>query len=125
MQRSIAFEASSVAARVNLCCVAGRANFSTQKSSRRCRRQVITRADGFNNLINQLSEVVTNSPVNNLKKGIAKVQAGAYDEAAIKSQVDAYLSDNAVSFVLSCDLLLHLYANRLCCASELNFDNAS
>lgn len=48
-------------------------------------------------MINQLSEVVTNSPVNNLKKGIAKVQAGAYDEAATRAKVDAYLQDNAVS----------------------------
>ena len=55
------------------------------------------RADAVNNMINQLSEVVTNSPVNNLKKGIAKVQAGAYDEAATRAKVDAYLSDNAVS----------------------------
>ena len=109
MQRSTAFEASSLAVRITPC-VAGRASFSAQKSARRCRRPVITRADGFNNLINQLSEVVTNSPVNNLKKGIAKVQAGAYDEAAIKSQVDAYLSNNAVSFVLS--QLVHLFANR-------------
>ena len=52
-------------------------------------------------MINQLSEVVTNSPVNNLKKGIAKVQAGAYDEEAIKSKVDAYLRDNPVSFMHS------------------------
>ena len=64
----------------------------------RARVTAVPRADTFNNLINQLSEVVTNSPVNNLKKGIAKVQAGDYDEAAIKSQLNAYLSDNAVSF---------------------------
>lgn len=69
-----------------------------QKATRSCRRSVnVPRADAFNNMINQLSEVVTNSPVNNLKKGIAKVQAGAYDEAAIRAKVDAYLSDNAVS----------------------------
>lgn len=80
-----------------------------QKAIRSCRRSVIVpRADAFNNMINQLSEVVTNSPVNNLKKGIAKVQAGAYDEAATRAKVDAYLSDNAVSckFVsVGCSLL--------------------
>lgn len=44
-----------------------------------------------------VAEVVTNSPVNNLKKGIAKVQAGDYDRTAIKSKIDSYLTDNAVS----------------------------
>ncbi|KAL0038039.1 hypothetical protein WJX79_010780 [Trebouxia sp. C0005] len=39
---------------------------------------------------------VTNSPVNNLKKGIARVQAGDYDEAAIRSKVDNYLNANPV-----------------------------
>lgn len=57
----------------------------------------ITRADAFQNMINQLSEVVTNSPVNNLKKGIAKVQAGDYDKAAIRAKVNGYLSDHSVS----------------------------
>ncbi|DBA99895.1 hypothetical protein WJX77_003942 [Trebouxia sp. C0004] len=68
--------------------------------SRRCQRvnkhAQVARADGFQNLINQISEAVTNSPVNNLKKGIAKVQAGDYDEAAIKAKVDNYLNDNPV-----------------------------
>ena len=53
------------------------------------------------NMINQISEVVTNSPVNNLKKGIAKVQAGDYDVAAIESKVNGYLRDDAVSRSLS------------------------
>lgn len=62
------------------------------------RRQThVVRADGFQNLINQISEVVSQSPVNNLKKGIAKFQAGDYDEAGIRAKVDSYLNDNAVS----------------------------
>ena len=68
-----------------------------QRCKRVRRRAQVTRADGFQNLINQISEVVTNSPVNNLKKGIAKVQAGDYDEAAIRAKVDNYLNDNPVS----------------------------
>ncbi|DBB16626.1 hypothetical protein WJX82_010972 [Trebouxia sp. C0006] len=67
-----------------------------QRCQRVRRRAQVTRADGFQNLINQISEVVTNSPVNNLKKGIAKVQAGDYDEAAIRAKVDNYLNDNPV-----------------------------
>ena len=73
-----------------------------QNTARACRKPTsMPQADAFNNMINQLSEVVTNSPVNNLKKGIAKVQAGAYDEAATRAKVDAYLSDNAVSYSLN------------------------
>lgn len=72
-----------------------------QNTFRSCRLPAsMPRADTFNNMINQLSEVVTNSPVNNLKKGIAKVQAGAYDEAATRAKVDTYLSENAVSYIL-------------------------
>jgi hypothetical protein len=69
----------------------------SQRYQRVKRQAQVTRADGFQNLINQISEVVTNSPVNNLKKGIAKVQAGDYDEAAIRAKVDNYLNDNPVS----------------------------
>ena len=90
----------SLASSAHLALVApsfSRLNVRQQKTTRSCRlRANVPRADAFNNMINQLSEVVTNSPVNNLKKGIAKVQAGAYDEAATKAKVDAYLSDNAV-----------------------------
>lgn len=72
-----------------------------RQQSQRCQRvnrqAQVTRADGFQNLINQISEAVTNSPVNNLKKGIARVQAGDYDEAAIRSKVDNYLNANPVS----------------------------
>jgi len=59
----------------------------------------VTRANGLQNMINQLSEAVTNSPVNNLKKGIAKVQAGDYDETATRAKVDGYLKENPVSMV--------------------------
>ena len=79
----------------------GRALCNTKQSApfrqrRPAQQLTVTRADMFQNMINQLSEVVTNSPVNNLKKGIAKVQAGDYDEAAIKSKLDSYLKDNDV-----------------------------
>lgn len=72
---------------------------TASKPSRHYRIQrgsVSVRADGLQNMINSLSEVVTNSPVNNLKKGIAKVQAGDYDKAAIKSKIDDYLDKNGV-----------------------------
>lgn len=89
-----------------------------QKATRSCRRSVnVPRADAFNNMINQLSEVVTKSPVNNLKKGIAKVQAGAYDEAATRAKVDAYLSDNAVSckfFCVNCSVSTKLRGYLVC-----------
>lgn len=68
----------------------------SQRCQRVKRQTQVTRADGFQNLINQISEAVTNSPVNNLKKGIAKAQAGDYDEAAIRAKVDSYLNDNPV-----------------------------
>ena len=69
----------------------------SQRCQRVKRQTQVTRADGFQNLINQISEAVTNSPVNNLKKGIAKAQAGDYDEAAIRAKVESYLNDNPVS----------------------------
>ena len=54
-----------------------------------------------------VAEVVTNSPVNNLKKGIAKVQAGDFDRSAIQSKIDGYLNDNGVSWAInSCTLSL-------------------
>ena len=91
-------------ARTRLVPLSTRSATRKQNTARSCRRPAsMPRADAFNNMINQLSEVVTNSPVNNLKKGIAKVQAGAYDEAATRAKVDAYLSDNAVSYMpVSC-----------------------
>lgn len=83
-----------------------------RQQSQRCqhvnRQAQVTRADGFQNLINRISEAVTNSPVNNLKKRIAKVQAGDYDEAATRAKVDNYLNDNPVS---TCETRCYSFAD--------------
>lgn len=48
-------------------------------------------------LINKFSVAVTNfSPANAVKKAIANLQAGQYDEAAVMAKVDKYIEDNKV-----------------------------
>ena len=39
-----------------------------------------------------------NSPAATFKKGLAKMQAGDYDETAIKAKLDSYISEPAVMF---------------------------
>ena len=43
--------------------------------------------------INGLQEAMQESPVATLKKGFAKLQAGSYDEAAVKAKLEAQISD--------------------------------
>ena len=43
--------------------------------------------------INGLQEAMQESPVATLKKGFAKMQAGEYDEAAVKAKLEAQISD--------------------------------
>ena len=43
--------------------------------------------------INGLQEAMQESPVATLKKGFAKLQAGDYDEAAVKAKLEAQISD--------------------------------
>jgi len=46
--------------------------------------------------INSLTVALKNSPINEGKKKLAIMQAGSYDEAAVKAKLDAYIKDNAV-----------------------------
>ena len=48
--------------------------------------------------INALQEAIQSSPAAKFKKGLAKLQAGDYDEAAVKTQLDGYISKPAVMF---------------------------
>ena len=43
--------------------------------------------------INGLQEAMQESPVATLKKGFAKLQAGSYEEAAVKAKLEAQISD--------------------------------
>lgn len=46
--------------------------------------------------VNWLSQSVQQSPVAGLKKGLAKLQAGDYDEATTRAELDALIADNPV-----------------------------
>jgi len=48
--------------------------------------------------INSLQEAIQSSPAANFKKGLAKLQAGDYDEVAVKAELDGYLAEPAVMF---------------------------
>ena len=48
--------------------------------------------------INALQEAIQNSPAAQFKKGLAKMQAGDYDEAAVKAKLEAYIAEPAVMF---------------------------
>ncbi len=51
-------------------------------------------------MINKLSVAVTNfSPANAVKKAIANLQAGQYDEAAVQAKLEKYINDNKVRFI--------------------------
>ena len=43
--------------------------------------------------INGLQEAMQESPAATLKKGFAKLQAGSYDEAAVKAKLESQISD--------------------------------
>lgn len=52
----------------------------------------------FIKAINSLQEALQNSPIAQAKKSLAKMQAGDYDEAAVKAKLDAYIAEPAVMF---------------------------
>merc|ERR1719424_994824 len=52
----------------------------------------------FLKAINNLQEAIQNSPAASFKKGLAKMQAGDYDEAAVKAKLNAYIAEPAVMF---------------------------
>ena len=47
-------------------------------------------------LINNLTVAIQSSPLAEGKKALAVAQAGSYDEAAVRAQMEGYISDNAV-----------------------------
>ena len=52
----------------------------------------------FIKAINSLQEAIQNSPAAKFKAGLAKLQAGDYDEAATKAKLEAYIAEPAVMF---------------------------
>ena len=52
----------------------------------------------FLKAINGLQEAFQNSPAATFKTGLAKMQAGDYDETAIKAKLDSHISEPAVMF---------------------------
>ena len=85
-------------------------SYPTTAFQRRCARRVDQRIGhgrayhskirmeaGSEGLINSISVAVTNfSPANAVKKGIARLQAGAYDEGAVTAKLDSYIQENPV-----------------------------
>ena len=55
-------------------------------------------ANPFIQAINSFQVALQNSPVADFKSKLAKLQAGDYDEAAIKAQLEAYIAEPAVMF---------------------------
>jgi hypothetical protein len=52
----------------------------------------------FVKAINSLQEAVQNSPAAAFKKNLAKAQAGSYDEAATRAELNALIAEPAVMF---------------------------
>ena len=52
----------------------------------------------FVKAINSLQEAIQNSPAANFKAKLAKMQAGDYDEAAVRASLEAYIAEPAVMF---------------------------
>ena len=48
--------------------------------------------------INSLQESIQNSPAAQFKKGLAKMQAGSYDEPAVQAKLTSLLAEPAVMF---------------------------
>ena len=55
-------------------------------------------ANPFIQAINSFQVALQNSPVADFKSKLAKLQAGDYDEAAVKAQLEAYIAEPAVMF---------------------------
>lgn len=51
---------------------------------------------GLNDIINKVSVAIQNSPLSKGKAALAKLQAGDFDQQAVESKVDAYISENPV-----------------------------
>jgi hypothetical protein len=49
-------------------------------------------------LINKLQEALQQSPAATFKKGLAKLQAGSYDETAVRAKLDSLIEQPAVMF---------------------------
>ena len=52
----------------------------------------------FIKAINTLQEAIQSSPAAAFKKGLAKMQAGDYDEGAVQAKLNAYIAEPAVMF---------------------------
>ena len=52
----------------------------------------------FIKAINAFQEAIQQSPAANFKAKLAKMQAGDYDEVAVKAKLDAYMAEPAVMF---------------------------
>ena len=52
----------------------------------------------FVKAINSFQEAVQNSPAAAFKKNLAKAQAGSYDEAATRAELNALIAEPAVMF---------------------------
>eukprot|EP01026_Neomeris_dumetosa_P030970 TRINITY_DN2463_c0_g1_i1.p3 TRINITY_DN2463_c0_g1~~TRINITY_DN2463_c0_g1_i1.p3 ORF type:complete len:228 (-),score=28.34 TRINITY_DN2463_c0_g1_i1:349-1032(-) len=58
--------------------------------------KVFSQGGFMEGLVNSVTKAIANSPLNEYKIKLAKFQAGDYDEAATKAQVDKYIADNPV-----------------------------
>ena len=52
----------------------------------------------FLKAVNGLQEAFQNSPAAQFKQGLAKMQAGDYDEVAVKAKLDGLIGEPAVMF---------------------------
>lgn len=55
-------------------------------------------ANPFIQLINQFQEAIQDSPAAKFKRGLAKLQAGEYDESSINAKLDNLIGQPAVMF---------------------------
>jgi hypothetical protein len=55
-------------------------------------------ANPFIQAINSFQVAIQNSPVAEFKSKFAKLQAGDYDEAAVRAQLEDYIAQPAVMF---------------------------
>jgi glutaredoxin 3 len=72
----------------------GRMNKITSGSTT-SRRSFAVRA-GLNDIINNVTVAIQNSPLSKGKAALAKLQAGSFDEPAINKQVDDLIAGNSV-----------------------------
>ena len=58
-------------------------------------------------MINKLQEAIQQSPAAAFKKGLAKLQAGNYDEVAVRAKLDSLIAEPAVMFCESSAAAVH------------------